>query len=509
MTLRALLVTMAAVAFCCAPGCSPVPTYKEITRRSQLQQQGEARPLIVLTRGGSEFWLARYILTDSTLVGVGEQSDSEAANFVGDIRLDSIEYIYMKEGDFFKSLVFVGLAGTAISVGATAFSNNEGIVAHDVISYPVGKSCPFVYAFDGAGYRFSSETFAGSIFRGGERTVIDRLDALKPVSGSYLLKLTNERKETDYVNELSLVVVDVSEDVEILASADGVFHTLKSPEPPARCTDDQGASVLDAVKSTDGLLWQSGRPGSATGDQLEYRDRLDAVFQLKENRSSVKLLLRGQNTTLPVFTFDQMSALCGEGYARWIYRLEHDPEESNKMRAFMLREGLMHVSVWNGSGWQRAGVFMDPGAELLKEQVLVVPVPPGQQGRFRVRLECTADLWRVDRIAVDESRDLEVACTFVGAERATGSAGKDALSLLAQRDDRYLMTMPGDSMVLSYPVPPTGSGMHRTCFVRAAGYYHHWSSFAGSDNSLEVERIVGTPGYGARKYLPLWFSRGN
>jgi hypothetical protein len=332
---------------------------------------------------------------------------------------------------------------------------------------------------------------------------------LKPVNGSFVLKLTNERTETDYVNELTLMLVDISEKAEVLASSDGTFHTILSPRPPVACTDDHGVSVLDAIQSRDGVLWQSRKAERADGDLTEYHDRLEAEFRLEKKNASVKLLLRGQNTTLPAFTFDQMSALCGEGYARWIYRLEHDSVQSNCMRNFLLREGLMHVSVWNGSGWQSAGVFMDTGAELLKEQLLVVPVPAGQGGSFRVRLECTADLWRIDRIAVDESTDLELACTSVAPAHVTGSAREDALCLLAQRDEKYLMTLPGDSVVLSYPVPPLAEGKYRSAFVKATGYYHHWSSFAGTENMAEVDSIIGIPGYGARKYLPLWFSRGN
>jgi hypothetical protein len=89
----------------------------------------------------------------------------------------------------------------------------------------------------------------------------------------------------------------------------------------------------------------------------------------------------------------------------------------------------------------------------------------------------------------------------------SGSAGGEALPLLARKDGRYLMTMPGDSVVLSYAVPSPAGGMKRTCFIRATGYYHHWSTFAGLDNSPEIDKILEIPGYGARSFLPLWFAQ--
>ncbi len=337
--------------------------------------------------------------------------------------------------------------------------------------------------------------------------MIDRLDALKPVNGRYILKLTNERIETDYVNELTLSVVDAPPDVEVLASDDGVFHTLQSAVPPVACTDQDGVSVLDVVKSVDGVFWEGRKQARSRVELSGYIDRLEAQFRLRNNKESVKLLLSGRNTELAAFAFDQMSTLCGSGYARWIYRVEHDPVQGKRMRQFLLREGLLRVYVWNGTDWQKAGVFMDSGAELVKEHVLVLPVPREAQGVLRVRLECTSDLWRIDRLAIDESDDVDVKCTSLAATGLSGCAGENALPLLARRDDGYLITMPGDSVMLTFAVPTPEGGMKRTCFVRATGYYHHWSTFAGKDNSSELDKILDIPGYGARNFLPLWFAQ--
>jgi len=507
MRLRNFLVASTIAALCCLSGCSPIHTFKEVTRRSQLQQNGEKGTLVVVTRDGSEYWLTAFELKDSTLGGVGEQTAPVHKEFAGHFSLDSIECLYLREGGFFKSMVFVGLAVSAISLGANALLDKKGLSANDVISYPPMKSCPYVYAFDGTGFKFSSETFAGSIFRGAERTVIDRIDALKPVNGSYVLKLTNERMETDYVNELTVSVVDAPEDVEVLASDDGVFHTLKSTVPPISCMDQDSVSVLDDVQAADGMFWEVRKRERFSVETSGYVDRLEAEFHLRKDNGSVKLLVSGRNTELAAFAFDRISALCGSGYARWIYRLEHDPAQGKSLRRFLLREGLLHVYVWNGTDWQAAGVIMDSGAELVKDHILVVPVPLRAQGVLRVRLECTADLWRIDRLAVDESEDVDVTCTSLAATGLSGSAGEDALPLLATRDDRYLIAMPGDSVVLSFAVPVSATGLKRTCFVKATGYYHHWSTFAGEDNTREVNNILEIPGYGARAYLPLWFAR--
>jgi hypothetical protein len=509
MTHRSLCAAAIFVALLSASGCSYLSTDREITNRTDLARQiAEQRPLILITRDGSEYWLVGYELTDSTLWCKGYQTAPSEQEFDGQIFLDSVEYLYLKQGDFFKSVAFAALTGSVVSLAVTALQDNQiGLVTHDIIRYPVSKSCPFVYAYDGTQFTFSSETFAGSIYKGAERTVIDRLDGLKPVNGSYVLKLTNERIETDYVNELTLAVVDAPPDVQVLSSDDGVFHTLRSTVAPAVCVDQDAVSVLNAVTSADGVFWEGGNRERLSREHSGYIDRLEAKFRLRKSNGSVKLLVSGVNTELAAFAFDQLATLCGSGYAQWIYSLEHDPVQGRMMRQFLLREGLLHVSVWNGTEWQKTGAFLDSGAELVKEHVLVLPVPLQAQGLLRVRLECISDLWRIDRIALDESDDVNVQCTALVPKGLSGSAGEDALPLVAGKDDRYLTTMPGDSVVLTFEAPPPADGMKRTCFVRATGYYHHWSSFAGQANRREVEKILDIPGYGARNFLPFWFAR--
>lgn len=509
MTRRGLWVAAGVVALLGVSGCSYLNTHREITQRTDLSQQiMQQRQLILITRDGAEYRVVGYELYDSTLLCKGTQTAPTEHEFAGEIRLDSIEYLYLKEGDFFKSVVFAGLTGSVVSLAATALQDhNAGLVATDVVKYPALKSCPYVYAYDGTRFTFSSETFAGSIYKGAERTVMDRLDGLKPVDSVYVIKLTNERIETDYVNELTLSVVDAPPDVEVLASEAGVFHTLKSTVAPLTCVDRDGVSMLTAVEAEDGVFWESGKQHRLRTEQPGYTNSLEAQFRLRKSSGSIKLLVSGLNTELAAFAFEQMATLCGGGYAQWIYRLEHDPVQGRRMRQFLLREGLLHAYVWNGTDWQKAGAFMDSGAELVKEHLLVLSVPPQAQGVLRVRLECIADLWRIDRIAIDESEDAEVHCTSVMATRVSGSAGGEALPLLARKDGRYLMTMPGDSVVLSYAVPSPAGGMKRTCFIRATGYYHHWSTFAGLDNSPEIDKILEIPGYGARSFLPLWFAQ--
>jgi hypothetical protein len=500
------LLIVCTVALALVWGCSPISSYKEITRRSEINTGKEKPLLLVITTDGREIKLVDYALNDSALEGVGRAGPSLAQEFMGSIPLHDIDYIYRREGSFMKSVAFASLAGSAAVLLGESLSDRGWITTKQAITYPAYHSCPFVYAYDGSRYVFSTETFAGSIFNGAERTVIDRLDAVRPFNGAFTLKLTNERSETDYVNELSLIAVGHKAGVDVLASSDGVFHTIGTPHTPVACMDEHGKSLLDAVARADGLLWQTNRDHARGGEAATLIDRIEVQFAIADTTRVAKLLVLGKNTTLPVFAFDEMGSLCGDGYARWIYRLEHDPTQEAAMRGFLLREGLLHVTVWNGREWIAAGAFMDPGAELMREQLLVVRIPQGCGTTLRMRLTCTSDLWEIDRIALDDSRDVAVTCTPVYAIAARGSHSDESLTLLEEKDARYLISMPGDSLILTFPIPAAFERERQSMFVKSTGYYHHWSTFAGPDNSSEVQKILEIPGYGPGKYLPRWFA---
>ncbi len=137
MTLRNVLLAATAAVLCCTSGCSYLYTYREIDEAVRTHTQKDQRPLIVITHDGSEYRLVGYDWTDSTLKCTGRQTAPIEQEFAGRIRLDSVEYLYLKEGDFFKSVVFAALTGSVVSLASTALQDKDiGLVAHDVISYP-------------------------------------------------------------------------------------------------------------------------------------------------------------------------------------------------------------------------------------------------------------------------------------------------------------------------------------------------------------------------------------
>ena len=118
-------------------------------------------------------------------------------------------------------------------IGTTSKPSLHGGVTQIQYGNDTEISCPFVYTYDGNAFHFESETFAGAVFKGAERSVT-MCSRLKPVDGRYLMKLTNERRETEYTNEVALHVVDVFDDTDgtcvIVPDDSGTVSTTHSPD---------------------------------------------------------------------------------------------------------------------------------------------------------------------------------------------------------------------------------------------------------------------------------------
>lgn len=133
-------------------------------------------------------------------------------------------------------------------------------------------SCPFLFAWNGRSMQFVKDTVPWGAAIGlrinaiGPARVaateewykIDR-SQLAPRNGFYDLRITGELWETYYYDSLGLMVVDHPADTEIFTDERFVVPpvklavtAVKTPQPIARATDDQGHDVTATVRSLDG-----------------------------------------------------------------------------------------------------------------------------------------------------------------------------------------------------------------------------------------------------------------
>ena len=135
-----------------------------------------------------------------------------------------------------------------------------------------------VYSFNASSYILDSETYGGAPFKAAERTDYDNLDYVLPVDGKYHLRMTNELPETQYTDEIKLIVVDHPRGTNVIPESHGSIHTISSPVAPLSATDFDGQDVAKLIAKKDELFWESNPFSKNPEIPDELRDGLILEF---------------------------------------------------------------------------------------------------------------------------------------------------------------------------------------------------------------------------------------
>jgi hypothetical protein len=146
----------------------------------------------------------------------------------------------------------------------------------------LASSCPFLYVWNGTEYVFFTDILGvaplGELLPDGTRMKpnpeeLVRLGSnLRPQDGNYLFQVTNEMREADYFDQLSLLAVDHPAHWEVYANE--IYSS--SPQAPSlylvgekrfpvSAVDDHGTDVLPLIQRLDGRYPTGFRPNRILG----------------------------------------------------------------------------------------------------------------------------------------------------------------------------------------------------------------------------------------------------
>jgi hypothetical protein len=203
-----------------------------------------------------------------------------------------------------------------------------------------GSSCPFLYSFDGKKLVFDAEPYGGAFCPALKRTEWCVLEHLKEANGRYSLLMTNELDETQYTDELKLVVVDHDSSVSIAPDAAGKIHTIADPAAPLSARDAAGATILPLIREKDGLSWQSSLSSETTGKPAAVRDTLEFEFAKPEAAHTVKLLVNASTTRFGAAMGKKFLAMHGGGLSKWYDEVDKKGPAFNRVQDWYRSEEL-------------------------------------------------------------------------------------------------------------------------------------------------------------------------
>lgn len=359
---------------------------------------------------------------------------------------------------------------TGLSVAALVFGILAMIVGIWWIMVIRTSSCPHVYSFDGEEYVIDADPLSGSLFRGAESRDMDRLEKIVAVDGEYRLKVINERQEIDYLNDLSLQVVDHDERSEVLPTQEGELVGVFAAAVPLACQDGRGRDVLDGLLAEDGEMFSS-QAGDFSPDAAEEPlEQVTCTFAAPDAERAV-LVVRGHNTQFAADVFAAYLAEMGSGLDELLRSMEDCDDYPQYVSDQMDLLGLhLGIEVWDGGRWVRAGRLGAIGPAVIRSQAAYVDIPAGVGEQVQVRFGMAPLLWELDQVLLGQGREVEEL--VLQPTLARSDAGNETTGELTDRDDARVVLQTGEYVEVRFDAPPGPTeGLRRSVILSISGYY--------------------------------------
>ena len=366
-------------------------------------------------------------------------------------RDNPLEYVYVtwtKTGDI-GSLDPTEGSHTTYNTGDNG--GNSGTItiqcSHytDTVNVDVqGGSCPFLYSYSN-GWHYEHESYPFAIAKSLEYTSYELLDY-----SSNIFKLSEERDEISYTNEIYLMEVEEN----VYPDVYGDLHRINEKILPCSAYSED-ENVLDKIIKKDSNYWiQSSDP--------DFSDSLILEFNTSK-KGKAKLFLTVREGERSIYLLKCIHEYMGvNNMGRFYEFVEDNPIFRPLFKQTVRREFFIHIDVWNGEKWVRQGEF-GVGREGFIDVVIPIEI---YSENPKIRLSTGSGAYEIDYAFIDTTDDgvidyrvLKPSSAVIGEE--------DVLSLVLEDDDKYLQMLTGDSVKLMFE---TREGYRYIVAVK--GYYH-------------------------------------
>jgi hypothetical protein len=319
-------------------------------------------------------------------------------------------------------------------------------------------------------FSLEGEAFGVAWGKALEMTTCTLLPSLRSDNGLLRVQVRNERPETHYHNQLTMLSAEVPEHTSVAIDTENRLLALSQPVQPVDAWTEDGYSVRHALSHRDSVYWQSSLSSAHAGGS--FREMIDLTFLPAWGARKGTLIVNAINTDIFSVVLSQVSGLFGNATLEFIRALENDPELIHRMRLWQ-EECALRVMVGNGDHWREAGRIL-PEANAVPF-TRAVTLDFGDIGdTVYIRLECLADVWKIDAIALDRTPPRIIPWSRVPGMISTTGSGQDVALQLASRDERRIVVLPSQTIDMVFPALPTRLNTARVYALEATGYLHEW-----------------------------------
>ncbi|MEZ4965726.1 MAG: hypothetical protein R2791_10820 [Saprospiraceae bacterium] len=402
-------------------------------------------------------------------------------------RLDQIDHIFVP-GRTSKGRVTGGVVGLVIDAGLL-------VIAVSSTSFDLNLTlCPHVYSYDGAEYHLDAEICSGSFYKEAQvpdRVVLPHLQA--DANGIYRVKLANEMQESDYIDQVNLLVFDHLADATVYPTRAGRYLALTRPQAPLSAHSSKGSDMRALLSDREpGSCW-IGNPFAYDPDRDTcLREQLELTFDKPAGAVDAALLLNLCNTKWAATQQMTFMSLQEQAHPGWYTGL--DAEQGAALKAVLIRENGLAVSVWDGIQWKEVGQIDVVGPAAERSELLEIDLQGLPDGVLKVRLDCPPGYWMVNSAQVDFSYEEAVLTKVLQPVGAHDQHGRNVMQLLGSADGKcHVMPEAGNYVELHFEVPSPEPHTGRTLVLQCDGYYSPHLQ-AGGEPQTELAGHLLKPG---------------
>jgi hypothetical protein len=338
-----------------------------------------------------------------------------------------------------------------------------------------GGSCPYVYSGTGGRFVLEGETLVGALNRGAQRSDPIVLPSLRAEGGIFRVRVATRLEEVDYVDALSLEVIDHPPASVVVRDDAGNLHVVLDSLPPLRAVDARGHDRLPELGSSDQQSWEADDREALVDGKI--RDSVVVEFPRPAGASKATLLLRGRGTSFVQDAYHAYVRQFGPGFTNLMRLTSFSRWYRPAIEHFLDQLGL-EVSIKAGDGWTRAAGVRPIGPAATQDVAVTLTLPPPDaSGLLSVRLAAMPGSWLVDSVKVSYRafREPEFAAASAAAARLVQPSGSEEavdLAAILREDQHYQRLVKDEELEVDFPAPTDPRvGWSRTGVLRIAGYY--------------------------------------
>ncbi|MFM7723357.1 MAG: hypothetical protein ACKO7O_01050, partial [Bacteroidota bacterium] len=350
----------------------------------------------------------------------------------------------------------------------------------------IACGCPHVYIDNGQQFTYEKSLFSGAIASQMERSDLKQIPDYYPGQTTLTLTLNNEEEEDQYLDKVSLTVVEHSADAALAVDPKGKVVAYKAAVTPKSAVDQDERNVLSNVIAQDQATYDF-KP-----EKMSDLCHLDASFSPSEIQGKSHVILRLKNTQWAGYLYHEFSKLFGANHDKWV---EQNKDKSKEDReAWMRQEGIkLRVEIKKNGAWEPL-TEVDLLGDVAFEN-LAIPITTDGSKALELRLLSGFHFWEVDYLALAAQEENLIHVTHSITPSVVNDAeGHSQIEKVTSADNHYWVSTPtaGPTTIVfeKIPVPST---LKRSLFLQAEGYFLSREIFTGKTHYKRLAKFK-TPG---------------